>query len=142
MTKYWIGVASREHVMKGKAEGFAQVCHGKQGPLKRMQPGDWIIYYSPTEIYGEKNPYRKFTAIGQITDDEPYRCAMNPNFIPWRRNVNFIQAKEVDITPLIDTLFFIKNKQHWGFVFRYELFEVPEEDFLTIASRMRITRHE
>ena len=26
---YWIAVASREHVRRGVAGGFAQVCHGK-----------------------------------------------------------------------------------------------------------------
>lgn len=59
MTKYWIGVASREHVKQGEKEGIAQVCHGKGAPLKRMKPRDWIIYYSPTQIYGDKTlvPY-------------------------------------------------------------------------------------
>ena len=55
MTRYWIGVASREHVLRGIAEGIAQVCHGKQGPLARMQPDDWIIYYSPTEKLVKKS---------------------------------------------------------------------------------------
>jgi hypothetical protein len=30
MLKYWIGVASKEHVLRGVDEGFAQVCHGKK----------------------------------------------------------------------------------------------------------------
>jgi hypothetical protein len=41
--RYWIGVASREHVMKGICDGFAQLCHGKEDPLKKMNTGDWII---------------------------------------------------------------------------------------------------
>ena len=28
--RYWIAVASREHVMLGVDAGFAQVCHGKE----------------------------------------------------------------------------------------------------------------
>jgi hypothetical protein len=32
--RYWIGVVSKEHVMRGVQRGFAQVCHGKEGPLK------------------------------------------------------------------------------------------------------------
>lgn len=52
MTRYWIGVASREHVHRGVKGGFAQVCHGKPGPLERMAEGDWIIYYSPTVEFG------------------------------------------------------------------------------------------
>ena len=45
--KYWIGVASRNHVQRGVADGFAQLCHGKQNPLTRMTRGDWLVYYSP-----------------------------------------------------------------------------------------------
>ena len=25
-----------------------QVCHGKAAPLQRIQPGDRVVYYSPT----------------------------------------------------------------------------------------------
>ena len=74
MAKYWLGVVSRAHVQRGKQGGFAQVCHGKQAPLQRMQPGDWLIYYSPTEIFGEKTPCRKFTALGQVLERAPYQC--------------------------------------------------------------------
>lgn len=49
---YWVAVASKEHVQRGIAGGFAQVCHGKPTPLNRMETGDWIIYYSPTELFG------------------------------------------------------------------------------------------
>jgi hypothetical protein len=36
--RYWIGAASRDHVMKGKAAGFCQLGHGKAAPVKRLQP--------------------------------------------------------------------------------------------------------
>lgn len=50
----WLGVVSRAHVQRGVSGGFAQVCHGKAAPLRRMQTGDWLIYYSPsTEMGGE-----------------------------------------------------------------------------------------
>ncbi|MDH5164102.1 hypothetical protein P9D39_09605 [Heyndrickxia oleronia] len=29
--------------MKGICDGFAQLCHGKEDPLKKMNTGDWII---------------------------------------------------------------------------------------------------
>lgn len=29
-TKYWIGVASRNHVVKGVQGGFVQLCNGKK----------------------------------------------------------------------------------------------------------------
>jgi len=136
MRRYWIGVASNEHVKKGIVGNFAQVCHGKQGPLKRMSEGDWIIYYSPTEKFGESEPCRKFTAIGKVLSDEPYLFPMSDSFIPWRRNVKFISSHEVAIEPLLDQLNFITNKQYWGLVFRRGFFEINPSDFELIASAM------
>lgn len=140
--KYWIAVASREHVLNGKKEGITQVCHGKQNPLKRMHANDWIIYYSPTEVFRQKQPCRKFTAIGQIKDKEPYQFKMSDDFIPWRRDVNFFKAKEIDIEPLINNLSFIKNKKQWGYMFRFGLFTISFEDFKLIATNMRIKINE
>ncbi len=45
--KHGVAVASAEHVWRGQAEGFMQVCHGKAAPLKCIQSGDWVAYYSP-----------------------------------------------------------------------------------------------
>ncbi|HQU55255.1 MAG TPA: EVE domain-containing protein, partial [Saprospiraceae bacterium] len=44
--KYWMIVASKDHVKQGIKQGIAQACHGKTSPLKRMRPGDGVIYYS------------------------------------------------------------------------------------------------
>ena len=48
--RYWILVASREHVMLGVAGGFAQAGHGQRAGLARMHARDWIIY-SPKEDF-------------------------------------------------------------------------------------------
>ena len=42
-----------------------------------MTEDDWIVYYSPTEQFGEKTPYRKFTALGRIQSKEPYPFRMS-----------------------------------------------------------------
>jgi predicted RNA-binding protein len=138
MTRYWIAVASKEHVSIGKKLGIMQVCHGKQAPLKKMKSGDWVIYYSPVEIYGEKMPCRKFTAIGKITNKEPYQFKMNETFIPWRRDVEYISSEDILIEPFIDKLSFIKNKKNWGYVFRFGLVEIPLEDFRMIGKAMGV----
>jgi hypothetical protein len=138
MPKYWIGVASREHVLWGVAGGFAQVCHGKIGPLNRMKQGDWIMYYSPVEIFGQKDACRRFTAIGKIAVGEPYAFAMSKDFVPWRRNVDFVSCDEVAIEPLLDSLSFILDKGRWGFLFRSGCFEIQEKDFLKIAHAMGV----
>lgn len=135
---YWIAVASREHVRRGVAGGFAQVCHGKPGPLKQMKADDWIVYYSPTEQFGEKMPCRKFTAMGRVKPGEPYQFQMSSDFIPWRRAIAFITANEVSIKPLIDSLSFIQDKQRWGFPFRRGCFSISFDDFQLIASGMGV----
>ncbi|MGC1879224.1 MAG: EVE domain-containing protein [Rhabdochlamydiaceae bacterium] len=138
MTRYWIGVASHEHVQRGVKGGFAQVCHGKIGTLKYMSERDWIIYYSPTFSFGGKDACRCFTAIGTIDNGEPYTFEMSENFIPWRRNVTFLKSKQVPIEPLLEELSFIKDKKKWGFPFRRGSFEIPYKDFELIAKRMGV----
>lgn len=138
MKKFWIAVASKEHVMKGVKEGICQVCHGKPGSLSRMKADDWIVYYSPVELFSQKKPCQAFTAIGIIKKGEPYQFRMNKDFIPWRRDVLFFNAKSVAIAPLIDKLSFIVDKRRWGFPFRRGCFEVSEEDFKSIAEQMGI----
>ncbi len=138
MARYWIGVASKEHVQRGVTGGFAQVCHGKAGPLNRMKEGDWIIYYSPTIKFGQKDPYQSFTAIGKIKSGDSYPFAMSEEFVPWRRDVAFVKSKEIPTQQLLEALSFIKDKKKWGFPFRRGCFEIPKADFQVIAESMGI----
>jgi hypothetical protein len=135
--RYWIGVASKDHVLKGVQGGFCQLCHGKSNPLKRLNSGDWIIYYSPRSAMNSGDSVQSFTAIGQILDGEPYPFDMGNGFVPYRRDVCFIAAAEILIRLLLDDLSFIKNKKSWGYVFRFGLFEIPESDFQRIAEAMK-----
>ena len=77
--RYWVGVASRDHVLLGVAGGFCQVCHGKQAPLARMKQGDWILYYSPKTGMNSGEKVQAFTAVGQIVDDRVYQFHMTEN---------------------------------------------------------------
>ncbi len=135
---YWIGVASRDHVLKGVEGGFAGLCHGKSSPLKRMKSGDWIIYYSSKHKLNEKAPCQMFTAIGNVIDDHIYEFDMENGFIPFRRNIKFYQCNEIDIHPLIDKLSFIQNKKKWGYPFRYGYLKISKENFTLIAREMGI----
>jgi hypothetical protein len=136
--RYWIGVASRDHVLKGVEQGFCQLCHGKSTPLKRLSPGDWIIYYSPRSKMDDGEIVQAFTAIGQILEGEPYCFDMGNGFVPYRRNVQFLPAQAAPIRLMLEKLSFIKNKQSWGYVFRFGLFEIPEPDFEQIATAMNV----
>lgn len=140
--RYWIGVASEEHVARGMAGGFCQLCHGKAQALKRMRQGDWIIYYSPRKKFSPnssaelKDVCQKFTAIGRVAGDEVYAFEMAPGFIPFRRDVDFLPAQAIDIRPLIHQLNFIQNKSRWGYAFRFGHLEISQADFELIASGM------
>lgn len=74
MSASWIAVASAQHVRRGREGGFMQVNHGKAAPLRRVQPGDGIVYYSPTTILGEKDGLRAFTAIGTVREENPIKA--------------------------------------------------------------------
>jgi hypothetical protein len=47
---YWIGVASKEHVMRAVQGGFAQVCHGKEGPLKHRTDSNFTRQHFSGEL--------------------------------------------------------------------------------------------
>jgi hypothetical protein len=135
--KFWISTVSRDHVRVGIQEGICQVCHGKKAPLARMKKDDWIIYYSPKISMGGKVPCQKFTAIGQIADNNIYQHKMTENFSPFRRNVSYIKnANEVPILPLLDQLSFTQGKKNWGAKFRFGFFEISDKDFDVIRSKM------
>jgi predicted RNA-binding protein len=133
---YWINTISRDHVQRGVESGFTQAGHGKDTGLKRLKAGDWIVFYSPKTSYKDGETLHAFTAIGRVKDSELYQVEMAPGFVPWRRNVDFYDCVETPIKPLIDELSFIKDKTHWGYMFRFGLFKIPEEDFELIKSAM------
>lgn len=134
--KYWLAAISKEHTMRGVADGFIQICHGKQAPLKRMKKGDWIMIYSSKESMHGKNKCQSFTAIGQVIDENIYSYKMSDNFVPFRRNIKFYACNEISILPLIYQLNFIQNKKLWGYPFRFGFFEIQKDDFNLISSKM------
>lgn len=135
MTGYWIGVVQREHVMRGVAGGFAQTNHGAAG-IKRMAPGDGLVYYSPKTSYPDGDPLRQFTAIGTIVD-EPAWQADEGSFTPWRRKVDYdTSAAATPIAPLLDVLELTRGNSNWGFIMRRGQVEISQHDFEAIAREM------
>jgi hypothetical protein len=133
---YWIAVASAEHVRLGRAHGFMQVSHGKEAPLKRIKPGDSVVYYSPTTVMGEKDGLQSFTAIGKVREGEPYRGEMG-GFEAYRRDVAWAKAQEAPIRPLLDELAFTAGRSNWGYQLRFGLFAIDADDFRLIAMAMK-----
>jgi len=134
--KYWVIVASKDHVKTGITEGIAQACHGKSSPLKRMAKEDFLIYYSGKKKFGKAEKCKEFTAIGKVIDDEIYTFQMTADFCPSRRNIEFYESEDVSITSLVENLDFIQNKKSWGYTFRFGFFEINKHDFDLISTLM------
>jgi hypothetical protein len=134
--KFWIGVASKDHVLKGIEGGFCQLGHGKMSAVRRLAAGDWIAYYSPRLTLDSDDPLQAFTAIGEVQPGEPYLFEMGNGFVLARRNVRFLKAKDAPIRPLINDLAFITNKKNWAYPFRLGTLSVSREDFEVIAKAM------
>lgn len=135
-TKYWLVVVSRDHVEIGKRHGIVMANHGKAAPLRRMRSGDSVVCYSPKAAHEGKEPLKKFTAIARVSEGEVYHGELDGGFTAYRRDVEYLPCDEADIVPLIHRLTFIRDKQRWGYLFRFGFFEVPEVDFQTIAAAM------
>lgn len=134
--KYYIAVASKDHVERGVQGGFMQANHGKATSLKRLKTGDKIIFYSPKRYFEKEEKCQCFTAIGEVKDEELYPGIMAEGFQPFRRNVKFYKAEEISIFPLIEQLDFITDKKKWGFSFRFGFLEISEKDFDIIKNKM------
>ena len=136
MTTAWVGVASREHVAAAVEGGFCQLNHGREAPLKRMQPGDRVVYYAPRDRMRAGAVVQAFVALGTILPGEPYRTEAAEGFRPYRRAVRYHRAREAPIRPLLATLSFTRSHDHWGQAFRRGAFELEPGDLHVIAEAM------
>jgi hypothetical protein len=141
MSRNWLAVASAEHVEIGRTAGFMQVNHGKASPLRRIQPGDRIVYYSPNRHYTPshanrgKDKLQAFTAIGTVKPGKPYQADMGFGFQPFRRDVAWHEADAAPLAELQSDLGFTRDK-NWGYRLRQGLVEISEADMTTIAAAM------
>jgi hypothetical protein len=132
----WIAVASAEHVGIGRAQGFMQVNHGKAAPLRRVLPGSRVVYYSPARTFGGKDKLQSFTALGVVKAEAPYQFDMGGGFHPFRRGVDWLDAREAAIQPLLPLLEFAAGVRNWGQKFRFGLFSISDHDMAVIANAM------
>ena len=85
----------------GVTGGFCQLCHGKKAPLRRMERGDYILYYSPKQEFRSRRPCQAITACGVVIGDEVYQYEMLPGFVPYRRDIEWqTQVREVPLDVL------------------------------------------
>ena len=133
--RYWIGVASRDHVQRGMAGGFCQLGHGKAAPLRRLTEGDGIIFYSPRTLLDGGMPVQAFTALGTV-EGESYPFDAGGGFVHFRRNVKYEKSEDVSIRSLTDRLSFTRDNPNWGALMRRGFFEISKADFDIISAAM------
>ncbi len=138
MRSFWIGVASRQHVLQAVGGGYCQLSHGKKGPVLRLTKGDVIVFYSPHDAMGDYEPLQTFTAVGEIKDDFPHQTEQAKDFHPFRRMVKYFKASATPIRPLLSRLSFTEEKDNWGTPFRRGSFKISGDDFSIIAIAMRV----
>jgi hypothetical protein len=137
MDKHWLGVVSRSHVERAVAGGFAQLCHGRAAPLRRMAAGDWLVYYSATAEMGGGERVQSFTALGQVVDDRIYEVDVG-EWPACRRDVRYEPVGPVTLASLADRLH-LTAQSHWGFALRRGHLPLDAHDFAIVAQAMRAT---
>lgn len=145
MIRNWLAVASAEHVEIGRTGGFMQVCHGQATPLRRVKPGDRVVYYSPNRVYTPSHAQRgrdrlqAFTALGTVRDGRIYQADMGFGFRPFRRDVDWHEA---GIAPLaaVQARLLLTQDRNWGHRLRRGLLEILPEDMAEIAAAMFAAR--
>ena len=142
MSRNWLAVASAEHVEIGRNGGFMQVNHGKATPLRRIQPGDRIVYYSPNRTYTPSHAQRNkdrlqaFTAIGTVKNRaSPTRptwaSASSRSGARWRGT----RPSPCRSPSLQGQLAFTQEK-NWGYRLRQGVIEISDADMTLIAEAM------
>ena len=142
MARFWVGVASREHVLAAVSGGFCQLNHGKEAPVRRLQMGDSIVFYSPRERMQGGKSLHAFTAAGRILDEVPYQVEQSKDFRPFRRKTEYFKSKDASIHPLLEELSFTKGRSNWGAALRLGIFQMKREDYMKIVVAMGITFEE
>ena len=147
--RFWIGVASKEHVEVDRKLGICRFCHSKPDPAKRLVKGDYFIYYSSKFRINDERRCLQFTAIGIVTDTTAYHLEPSPENTTGdsalhfahapqalARNIQYFDVPPVDVKHLVPVIPFITNKSSWSMVFRFGFLEIDQDSFEVIAKGM------
>lgn len=128
----WLGVVSAEHVRRAVDLGIAQIGHGKRSGLALMKAGDVLVYYSPVESIGDRDPLREFTALGVIEEGEIWQ-ADEGCFKPFRRRVRYKPFTPVPLGDVRSRLA-LTSTPNWGYQLRRGLIPLDGNDVEILRS--------
>lgn len=130
----WLGVVSAEHVRRAVDLGIAQIGHGKRAGLARMKAGDVLVYYSPVESIGDRDPLREFTALGVIEEGEIWQADEGGCFKPFRRRVRYEQFTPVPLGDVRSRLALTSAPNWGGYQLRRGLIPLDDNDVEVLRS--------
>lgn len=138
MRQYWVSKAAQEHVKVVQDKGYTQVNMGPRGPLEKMNPGDWILYYSPTVYYAQDEPVcHQFTGIACVNDQRVYpQGGLFPD--RWRRNVEFFECEPIHVQHFVGKVTFLPEQKNWQDTLEESIFQITRDDFITIVEAIII----
>ncbi|KAI8802549.1 hypothetical protein BJ742DRAFT_778101 [Cladochytrium replicatum] len=141
--RYYLLVASRDHILKGIEGNFLQQRHPHR--LERLKAGDYIVVYAAKQQIGKDskaNRCRKVLGIAQAVDGNCLKltaeevlgtenaAACSSKVFYRKTNLQFIDDFVVkDFEPLIPRLGFVKNKSRWGLSLMRGFVEISKDDF-------------
>jgi hypothetical protein len=136
--KYWVVVASRNHVLRGAELGIFGIGHGKRQPLEQIAPGDKVVFYAPRIEHtktGKENTFQKFKGCGTVLN-EPIFTEEIAGTCVFRRKIQFEEVTtETSIQELIPQLDFILNKKKWGFPFLRGYIAISQRGYIAISQK-------
>ncbi|WP_166969031.1 EVE domain-containing protein [Brevibacterium atlanticum] len=130
----WLAVVAADHVRRGRDLGIVQINHGQRAPLVRMEPGDVVIYYSPTVHRGDKQPLRAFTAFATVGEGDVWQ-ADEGDFKPYRRQAAYAPTRDVALSEINDSLS-LTTQPNWGYQLRRGIIPLDDHDVETLRKAM------
>ena len=80
-----------------------------------------MFRYLRVGVLGGKDRLQSFVSIGLVQPGNPYAFDMGGGFVPYRRDVIYVEAKDAPIGPLLDHFEFVEDRTRWGYKFRFGL---------------------
>jgi hypothetical protein len=71
--KYWINCLSENHVFAGIEGGFTQAATWNADPMRRLNAGDVVIFYSEGTTYRAGARLQAVTAMGRVAGKDPFQ---------------------------------------------------------------------
>lgn len=133
---HFIGVVHRAQTRTARDRGFVAFSHGDESAVRRLSPGDTVIYYAPKSDF-DGDPVRAFVAPAEVTGEAPHRTDYPGGRTAWVRAATFAKVREVPVRPLLDRLSFVRDPRHWGLAFRRGKFSITPDDHALIAGLMQ-----